>query len=98
MQLYGTLEMITIRAKPEFIHTMSQINQQFIDSKLNPYSIVFDFSLSLFKGGTQAAWIILVENCQKIIEPDLLNIWKIVTGIVWFLKLHHRMAGKSICL
>lgn len=43
MQLYGTQEMITIWAKPEFIHTMSQINQQFIDSKLNPYSIVLDF-------------------------------------------------------
>lgn len=42
MQLYGTLEMITNRAKPEFIHTMSQINQQFIDSKLNPYSSAFD--------------------------------------------------------
>lgn len=49
MQLYGTLEMITIRAKPEFIHTMSQINQQFIDSKLNPYSIVFDFFFFFFK-------------------------------------------------
>jgi len=48
MQLYGTLEMITIRAKPEFIHTMSQINQQFIDSKLNPYSIVFDSFFLLF--------------------------------------------------
>lgn len=43
MQLYGTLEMITNIAKPEFIHTMSQINQQFIDSKLNPYSSGFDF-------------------------------------------------------
>lgn len=35
--------MIAITAKPEFIQTMSQINQQFIDSKLNPYSTGFDF-------------------------------------------------------
>lgn len=48
MQLYGTLEMITIKAKLEFIHTMSQINQQFIDSKLNPYSIVLNFFIYLF--------------------------------------------------